>query len=341
MAVVLGTNAGFVTVAPTVDPDGMALAVDNLALCHKHVCPAGVTIITEIGWYNSVVVAENNLDLGLYSHDVGGDTADVLLESSVDNVPQGLGWNVITGLNWSVVPGTIYWLAIQQDIHDGTSGIDSTLGSGRNGINVGATSLPTPFNSSADVARVLAIYAKVEAGAGGVELDIADSLTIVEAVTFYGPTLDVDISDSIAITESLTISKSADHNPDISDSIGIVEALLIVLDTPRGVLWRDRPIILTVNIADAITITESLSPAGHGDKSISDSITITEAITVLLTTLFVDVVDSIAITESVTPSKGLTSAGYFDSITINEKLTIAIVVGSGRNPLPVQRQQVR
>ncbi len=133
----------------------------------------------------------------------------------------------------------------------------------------------------------------------------------------------------------------ADHNPNISDSLTIVEDLTIVLDIPRGVLWRDRPIILTVNLADSITITESLSPAGLSDKSISDSITITEAITVFLTTLFVDVVDSIAITESVTPAKSLTSAGYSDSIIITEKLTIAIVVGSGRNPLPVQRQQVR
>ncbi len=129
--------------------------------------------------------------------------------------------------------------------------------------------------------------------------------------------------------------------PDINDSLTITENLQVVLDIPRGVLWRDRPIILTVNVADAISITESVPSAGQTDKSISDSITITEAVTILLTTLFVNVADSIVIAEALTPSKNLTSTTYSDSIVITEKVIVAIVVGSGKNPLPVQRQQVR
>ncbi len=129
--------------------------------------------------------------------------------------------------------------------------------------------------------------------------------------------------------------------PDINDSITVTESLTIILDVPRGVLWRDRPIVYTVNVSDSIAVTESLSSAGLGDQSISDSLIITEAVTVLITALNIDVADSIAITEVVTPSKSLTSATYSDSITITEKLTIAIVTGSGNNPWSVQHQQVR
>ena len=51
MALTLGTNCGFVTVAPTANPNGnQTQTVDNLAWAHAHTAPATGTV-TEVGWW--------------------------------------------------------------------------------------------------------------------------------------------------------------------------------------------------------------------------------------------------------------------------------------------------
>jgi hypothetical protein len=162
MAVVLGTNAGFVTTAPTADPAGSSFTQDSAARCHKHTCPAAVDKITEIGWYQNTFESGGNYEVGLYSHDAGNDTADTLLYSNTTNAMTGNGWNVVTGLNWSVTPGTIYWIGLQIDNTVNPTNMDYKSTGGRAGIRTSMISLPDPFSSLSDTDYILALYAKVE-----------------------------------------------------------------------------------------------------------------------------------------------------------------------------------
>ena len=162
MAIVLGTDAGFVTVAPTRDLSGETSSTqDGHARCTKHTCPAAVDKITEIGWHFDKGPVGQNYEVGLYSHDVGGDTADALLYSDTTNTVGG-GWNVVSGLSWAVTPTTVYWIAVQVDGVGGSTEINYDATGGRTGLNTYEASLPDPFSSVVDNANILAIYAKVE-----------------------------------------------------------------------------------------------------------------------------------------------------------------------------------
>ncbi len=72
MALVLGTNCGFVTVAPTSDPTGTINDVQNtFAYASKFTSPATAIKVTEIGWYCDNATQEANFEVGIYDHDSG------------------------------------------------------------------------------------------------------------------------------------------------------------------------------------------------------------------------------------------------------------------------------
>lgn len=164
MAVVLGTNAGFVTVAPTVNPTGDSQGQDGAARAHKHTTPAGVTKITKIGWYHGNTSNAGNYELGLYAHNVGTDLPGTLLYSTVAaDSGTNEGWKNQV-VDWDISPETIYWLAVQLDAVSGSSTIDFAQTGGRTSIDVGIFTLQNPWVSDDVQAYIHAIYAVVEAG---------------------------------------------------------------------------------------------------------------------------------------------------------------------------------
>ena len=167
MAITLGTNAGFVTTAPTGAPTGDGSGgTDTSARCTKDTCPADKTVITEVGWYCVNATEAANYQMGLYSHDSGNDTADALLYTTGDQAKgTNSGWKTVSGLEWEVTPGTIYWIGMQLDNTATNTTIPWQLTGGRSGINVSEVSLPNPFNSAQDTAYIMSFYALVESGA--------------------------------------------------------------------------------------------------------------------------------------------------------------------------------
>ena len=115
-AIVLGTNAGFVTEAPTSDPEGSTQTIDNTALSMKDTSPATANYITEFGWYVDPGAPgdESNYEIGLYSDNAAGEP-HLLLEVERTNAKgTSSGWKVVEVL-WGVSPNTDYWIAVQLD----------------------------------------------------------------------------------------------------------------------------------------------------------------------------------------------------------------------------------
>ncbi len=163
MAVVLGTNAGFVTVAPVADPFGSSFGVDGSARAHKHTTPAGLDKISEIGWYKNNVSNVGDYELGLYAHVVGTDLPGALLHSTVATTSgNAAGW-LTQAVDWEVIPETIYWLAVQVDNVSGSINLDYTATGNRDSIDTGLAALPNPWVNAAASTRILAIYAVAEA----------------------------------------------------------------------------------------------------------------------------------------------------------------------------------
>jgi len=169
MALVIGTNCGFVTSAPTDNPEGSTFEICNNAVVSKFTSPAGVTKIIEIGWWCNEATEEVNFEVGLYSADgtvVPGEAGTRLYVSDTNAKGTGSGWKRVT-VDWSITESTDYWIGLQLDNTASATNTDNATsgGEGYDRIYV-QTGLPNPFGGGAisDADGMLAIYALYETG---------------------------------------------------------------------------------------------------------------------------------------------------------------------------------
>ena len=162
MALVLGTNAGFVTVAPTDDPAESGFTIDNSTWASKDTSPSGDNKITEIGWYCDNSTQEANFEVGIYTDD--SDKPDIVVGSLSQTNAKGTdaGWKRVTGLNIPISASTIYWIAVELDNTIPGTDADLKLSGGRLDVK-NAVELTDPWgttNTSLD--WLPAIYAVIE-----------------------------------------------------------------------------------------------------------------------------------------------------------------------------------
>jgi len=166
MAVVKGTNSGFVTAAPLADPSGTVNIADTIALGQKDTTPAGTKWrVTEIGWWCDNATQEASFDVGIYSHDAGNNRPNKLIGSSKNNAKgTTAGWKKVGGLNIILNASTIYWIAYQLDDTATTTNTDQTPAVGEKWDNkYPVTELPDAWGASYNTgANLFAVYALIE-----------------------------------------------------------------------------------------------------------------------------------------------------------------------------------
>lgn len=116
MALVEGTNCGFVASAPTGDPaETITDPIDTVAIGCKFVSPAGTNSLSRIYWYAYDATEEANFQVAIYSHDAGNDRPGTRLATSGD-VAKGTtsGWKY-GDVSYSLNASTTYWLCMQLD----------------------------------------------------------------------------------------------------------------------------------------------------------------------------------------------------------------------------------
>lgn len=156
MALVLGTNCGLVTTAPTADPTSTGTTMDFRARALK-VTTGGAVTITEMGWYASNATEEANYEVGIYS-DSSGAPGTKLFSNTTNAKGTGDGWKVATGLSFALNAGTVYWIALQLDDTATTSQIDID-GTGEHEVDQQATAaLQATWTSDIVNTTLLAIY---------------------------------------------------------------------------------------------------------------------------------------------------------------------------------------
>lgn len=163
MAVVLGTNSGFVITAPTVDPAGTVTTVDTLAVVTKDTSPATAGKISEIGWWCNEATEASNFEVGLYAADgvvVPGEAGTLLYSSIINAKGTTSGWKTVS-VDWGINANTVYWISLQLD-DTATATNTYRSNSGGSGFDqVTASSLPNPFNGGTPISTTqnLSIYA--------------------------------------------------------------------------------------------------------------------------------------------------------------------------------------
>lgn len=177
MAVVIGTNAGFVTSAPSADPEVIATVFDGQARMWLFTSPAGDNNqITSMGAYISTADAGGD-DRDLYFlvyEDNGSQTAPGNLAfSTTITRGAGIGWKTVSGLEWAITASTNYWLGVAMASHAGSTAVDQdSAGSQKVRAETSWTTPSDPWGGAStgddsNTGAVYAIYAEAAAGGGG------------------------------------------------------------------------------------------------------------------------------------------------------------------------------
>lgn len=169
MAVVKGTNCGFVANAPSNDPGGYSdNLVTNSALCLLDTSPATATKITKVGWWCDSNTADANFEVGLYAADGAGGAAGTLLHVSRTNAKGTVvAWKTAT-VDWTISPNTAYWIAVEWD---SAIQIDFAITTGSyDSYTTGGTLDNTWGGGTFSTGILYALYAKWEAVSGPANL---------------------------------------------------------------------------------------------------------------------------------------------------------------------------
>lgn len=170
MAVVIGTNSGFVTSTPSADPGGGSLTIDNTSKVTHDTSPATASKITEVGWWCDDATEASNFEIGIYAADgavVPGEAGTLLHVERTNAKGTGAGWKSVA-VDWEIDPNTSYWIGVQLDNTSTTTTTDAATSgfTGYDSLSIEST-LPDPFGGGAlaDSDGAIAFYAKWEAGA--------------------------------------------------------------------------------------------------------------------------------------------------------------------------------
>ena len=258
MAVVLGTNSGFVAIAPTADPTGGAvLTADSQSKVTKHTSPATAGKITEIGWWCDTATEAANYQLGLYAADgtvVPGEAGTLLFNTGDQAKGTTAGWKVVTGLNWTISPSTDYWLGQQLDNTTTTTQIDaeSIGGSGRDAL-LTQTALTDPYGGGglADTDGMVAIYAVWETAptttSSSTSTSTSTSTSSSSTTTSTSTSTTVTSSSTTSTTSSSTSTTSSTTSSTSSTTTSLPHTVIPLVEiqtkTPFADIRTETPIV--------------------------------------------------------------------------------------------------
>ena len=162
MAIVLGTNAGFVSARPTASPGGASTTTaQGYAAGLKIVAPAGNNALAEIGWYCDNATEAADYIVGIYDHDGANNrpTGAPLAQSAATAKGTGAGWKYAS-VSYALAAGTTYWIAVQLADTATPTNVQYTDTAGEKlDYKSAASALPSPWGTSDGTqASLLGIY---------------------------------------------------------------------------------------------------------------------------------------------------------------------------------------
>ena len=114
MALTPGTNCGFVTARPTVNPSGTNTSMQGYSIAFKHTSPATAVKVVEIGFWIENSDGGGGMEVGIYTHNVTDDEPEALVGKDTWTHDNSTGWYYRT-VDIAISPSTIYWIAVQCD----------------------------------------------------------------------------------------------------------------------------------------------------------------------------------------------------------------------------------
>jgi len=174
MALTKGTNCGFVSSAPSTDPNATLAPNSGYTVALKDTSPAGTNNVTALGWYQSASNnnSDDDYDLAVYSHDATNNRPNTIVGSKATGqatTADTEGWYTYTGLSISIDASTTYWLAIGVESTGAYTGYDrqDSAGDKYDYKDTGDSMCPATWGTSNGTSeRLLGVYALYAAASG-------------------------------------------------------------------------------------------------------------------------------------------------------------------------------
>src|SRR3989304_6740992 len=180
MAIVVGTNGGFVTTRPTVNPAGANPDSGNQGYNHgggRFTSPAGNNNLTEIGFYvDNAVSAGNTFSVGLYAVNAGPVPGALLASKTGGTLGSGAGWRYLTlDTPYALTASTAYYIGVAIGGTQSTS-LDATDNLSYN-FHWKAGAMANPFGTEDGSSNKLMAYYGVYAASGTTSTSSTSSST--------------------------------------------------------------------------------------------------------------------------------------------------------------------
>jgi len=335
MALVKGTNCGFVTSAPTSDPNERTINGEGQAIANKDTSPATAAKITEIGWWLDNNLVGTNYDVGIYSWDTDNDKPDELIGVIRNQSVSGPGWEVVE-VDIDIEASTPYGIAIQID----TSGIGSVdinysyLSGEVRHIKTSQTALTDPWGTTSTTSTAWrAIYAVWEV-ASATNIDESDEVTLSDNLTIdkVGTDYTSNLNETFSLSDNL--GGKSNYNRTLSENVTSNDNINSLSNYNR--LFVDNPLIVD-NVVDSVgfnkvlsdtqPINDSLISSQEFTENISDTITVQDNV-VEIKQIILNILDSISISDSIN-----TGGGSNISIELSDTLNYSDTLNTIRNVL--------
>jgi len=292
MAVVRGTNAGLVEVAPTTDPQGNGTTTIDFTNQATKITTTNAVTISEIGWWCQNATEEANFEVAIYSHNSSDDVPNASIYKNQTNAKGiSLGWKVVTGLNILLEESTIYWIVIQVDNTDTATKIDYQTEEGEKyAWDQSEDTLQDPWNTTSITAdRIQAVYAVWEASGTDYTENLSETMTVSDSLSKTS-VFNLSLSDTQDLSDSL--SKTSIFNIALSETFNLADSLTSAADYNR--LLDDIQSIqdslsssqeFTVLLTELQSITDTLSSEAQYNRNLDDTINMTDSLVDVLATL--------------------------------------------------------
>jgi len=235
MALVVGTNCGFVTEAPTTDPSASSTSVNsNSTISNKDTSPAGATKVTEIGYWVDATSTAGNFEVGIYDWDTENDRPGDLIGVSRTNARDTTinRW-VRVSVDIAINENTDYGIAWQTDAGFWTN--YQSLSGERRDNKDGQTTLPDTWGGTTTGTTYRALYAVWEEADPDVTIE-PSALTM--STTATEPSFFIDITKgALGLTSTLKAPSLFIENAAVSgDILATLLAPTVTLVTPPPVV---------------------------------------------------------------------------------------------------------
>ena len=240
--------------------------------------------------------------------------------------------------------------AVQLPDDDGAAGLTASF------VSFDANGWTLNYSAVEANAKLFFVVAIEEETAAGLSISVLDSVTISETESLSVSTLTIGVSDSVAISESIaasipgialtlsvsdtislaeSIGTALTRGLSVSDSISVTEALQAELPNALALAVSDAVgiaesvgtlVVFLIGVSDSPSVAESLAVDLTRSLSVSDTISVAEAVQVTISTANATISDTISLSESIgvaVITAGAIALSVSDAVSLSEAVTAA------------------